>query len=62
MPTLIGMLAALVALIGALVYLFATPPPRAARVGTLGLYAFGAAMIGLMVAFGPRIVHLLGPR
>ena len=56
---LIGLLAVFVALFGALTYLFATPAPYAAKIGTLGLYAYAAAMIGLMVAFGPKIVTVL---
>jgi hypothetical protein len=53
---LIGMLAVIVAVIGALIYALATQP----KIAELGRLTYHAAMIGLMVAFAAKVIKLLG--
>jgi hypothetical protein len=56
---LIGMLAVIVAVFGALIYLLCSPSPHTTQVGELGRLAYHAAMIGLMVAFAAKVIRLL---
>jgi hypothetical protein len=60
---LIAMVAVIVAIFGALVYLLFSPsaPPgsHGPQIAELGRLAYFAAMIGLMVTFAAKVIRLL---